>query len=50
MSGGPLVSSLFLKSGGPLVLVLMQIKPGGHWKDFDALKSNFDTLKGNIGA
>ena len=25
-------------------------KPGGHWKDFDALKSNFDTLKGNIGA
>ena len=62
MLDGPLVSSLFLKPGGPLVLFLMKIigylmhhvtvvkYQVGHWKNFDALKRNYDTLKGNFDA
>ena len=62
MSGGPLVSSLFSKTGGPLVLFWMKIigylmhhvtvlkYRVGHWKNFDALIWNFNALKDNFGA
>ena len=62
MLDGPLVSSLFLEPGRPFVLFLMKIigylmhhvtvvkYQVDHWKNFDALKRNYVTLKGNFDA
>ena len=61
MTGGPLVSSLFLKTGGPLVLFLMKVigclvhhvtvirNRMGHWFHVNVLFWSFNALKDNFG-